>query len=151
MIRLSRKLVAAYRVWHTMASMLNTLFYLHSHIDTSSDRSSFQIWVIMLNKPSSWSCLDFHTVPNRMLVSCFPKLGKVKLLIFQIMFRRYIQGRTSWFVIITNVNSSQNVLLHFKSLFSPSNSLNVKCIFVRPTPRSLILKLFQTLKHFSRF
>ena len=118
---------------------------------TSSDRSSFQIWVIVLKKPSSWSCLDFHTVPNRILVSSYPKLGKVKLLIFQIMFRRYIQGRTSWFVIITNVNSSQNVLLLFKSLFSPSNSLNVKYIFVRPTPRSLILKLFQTLKHFSRF
>ena len=92
------------------------------------------------------SRFSYRTKPNN-----YPKLGKVKLLIFQIMFRRYIQGRTSWFVIITNVNSSQNVLLLFKSLFSPSNGLNVKYIFVRPTPRSLILKLFQTLKHFSRF
>ena len=92
------------------------------------------------------SRFSYRTKPNS-----YPKLGKVKLLIFQIMFRRYIQGRTSWFVIITNVNSSQNVHLLFKSLFSPSNSLNVKYIFVRPTPRSLILKLFQTLKHFSRF
>ena len=64
LIWLSWKFVAAYRVWHAMASMLNTLFCLHSHIDTS-DRFSFEIWVTMLNQPRSRSCLDFYTVPNR--------------------------------------------------------------------------------------